>query len=379
MDINGSSISPKDFLTQAELKYGKKWGGWIKWGSIAGGVLLFAALGPTISVLLSTAIAVVGKLAVLGVIAVIVALLGAFFTNPTIQASIRDQWAGLIKSIAKDGVKINVIDRLQAYADEYLQGKLNYVHEVTDFIRGNWNHLKDQIEQMGAQLEQARAEAAFRLKRSCLNVKTNQWKTDSQGVEDRDEFTLSSQNINMLQESVGRLQKMNNRYELFMALLEKCGRVFDLSIRRTRSIVQVAVEEFKATNELGEATDAISGVIEGSDARTQLFNATMDYVNDVIATNVAKADGFVNRISSTIRSTDVQSDIAQEQLMRELSTMDDQTDAAISSLQSPQLSKQDLLSRVSGASGATVATNVSATMSSGDAKYAELLKKVRKN
>lgn len=373
------STSPKEFLTQAELKYGKNVARLIKLAMFGAGGALLWVVGPGILALLTLATAIVGQAIVLGGLLAFVFSLYMFFTNSRIRAMIRDQWAGLIESCIQAGIKVNPIARLNAYVDEYLQGKLNLVKKALDFIRARSNWHTDQIEKKSAELGNLITQAAHRKKRS-FNEEAETWKNTAAAQEDREEFVLLSDQIVLLKQSLERLEKMGKRFELFMTLLEKQERAFDLSIRKTRSIVRTSSDEYEASQNMAAVTEAMSGVMNNTDERTRIFNATLEYVAQEIASNVAKVENDFDRTRSIIASADLQSEVAEEQLLAELSAMGDRTDAAISNLESKgATSVQDMVSRVRGADSVGVATQVASTMPSGSRKYEELIRKVRRN
>lgn len=370
------TISPKDFLTQAEQSYGKGAAWVIKTALALGAAGLLWVAGPAILAFLSLMTAIVGQAIVLGSLVGVVFIAYMFFSNPRIRAMLHDQWDGLIRSIVTSSIIINPIDRLNAYADEYLQGKIDSVHNVQDFIKGKQKAHMDLVEQKTHELDQKREEAAVRSKRSCPDGEN--WKATQQGVMDHEEFRNLSEEIGQLTQFLARLEKMGKRYDVFVAMLDKCEHAFGLSIRKTRGTVKMATEEFEATQGMVDATQAVSGVVNETDERTKVFNLTLEYVSTQIAGSVAQVESNFDRMRTYLGSADIQSDISEQRLMSELNDMDGKTDAAISRLDESQpTTLQDMASRVAGLHSSNVQSSVGASTPSGDRKYEGIRRKLQ--
>ncbi|HEY4506578.1 MAG TPA: hypothetical protein VJH71_00190 [Candidatus Paceibacterota bacterium] len=362
-----TSTSPKDFVTQAEQKYGKKAGLAIKILLGMLGIFAIASFGPTVVAALETVRQIVTEAVFLSGMFAAILLLFAFVK--AMWPVIVDQYHGIIKKLTKVAITINPIERLEAYANEYLNSRLEMVDQSVDFVRAKKNEQADRKEKMEGQLEEA-VESARALQ--SRNYVSGKW-TNEEAAET---FRMLSERIDMFRNTLAKYEKMDKRYELFMALLTKIRRAFDMSIQRTRFTVEMVSNEFEAARSMAVTTQVVGGVVQGTDERTLLANQTLAYVNQSIAHDIARVEGFFERTREFIQTAALQGDVAEDRLLTELNSMSAETDQAIVNLEGAG-SGAEVVERVRALSSMDSAS-VRASMPSGDRKYQDLLRRVRK-
>lgn len=280
------------------------------------GWVLYQVL-PFLNKLLTWSMEAIGRMMVIGIMLVVALILWQIFTSKTFWAQVWYIRTILFRKITKLIVRVNPIETINAYVNEFLGEQLATVQGAVAKVLGAKEELKKDIDDYQNQVNEW-VEQANALKNRFYNSNHNQWVDEGGTNEDHHgEFIILSNQITMyngqLKKSRARLEKL----ELYCAIMQKMAKALNFQIRNIRFFAEMLEKDYEQTQKMAIATEAASSVL-GGNIKTDIYNEAVDYVKGQIADFTGKVDEFVNRAPEFLNAPDLENMAGEDRLMRAL-------------------------------------------------------------
>lgn len=302
----------------------KFWGGLVTAGLVILAGMIFYSIAPFILTLLGMAIAVIGKLIVLGALAVVVAVILAIALNPRTWELINYQYAILARKITKAMVRMDPVEVLRAYSHEFLERKLAIFVEKLTIVKQQVVKLLRLINDNKQRRDEAFDEAAS-LKQQSYDEGTKSWASE----DDQNAFRLRSQEVMQRDASNERLTAQCDRLQLLEKVLTKFQRAFKYKIDEIQLWVEIYGSEYEALKGAAEAgQEAMSVVVP--DEKKKIFDLTVETMRDDMAMFQGQFETALDLAGQMTSSMDIKGGAAEMKVMAALQQLDTNADALIS-------------------------------------------------
>jgi len=294
------------------------------WGNF--GVFLLLALlvgvfyvsAPFLLKLLTMAIAIAGKMVVLGGLVALVALLWFFLSSKKFRAILWYLRAKFYRKFTMLMVKSGPLDIIYAYVNEYLQEKLDTIREAADHVYGIRNEIKQNIDNYTEQIKE-RIQQADSLK--SRYYKNNQWTDDDK----RFQFQKISSEAGMLQTNLDKSQKRFERAEKYCQIMKKMQQAFEFYRDKTKFFADTLSADYREAQAMAKATQATSSAL-GGDPRSDIYEMSVKYVQNQIALFTGQVDRFMQVAPQFLAEPELADMVSEDAMMKTLNQWDRTTD-----------------------------------------------------
>lgn len=312
----------------------EKLGGYILTAAILGGLTFL--VGPFILPSVVSTLGLINQsfsyLIAIMIKAGLMGLVGFIITRPrfwTIGAHLSHSIGKFISDIV---IRMNPVERAQHYANEYLDAQRQKIHAKERKVRGIYDKLKKNVEDLTDRCEQIAAELRT------LKVRHHngqQWNSER----NEDTFRRLSLEYDTKQGSLKRLQALLEVTDNRLKFLKKALRAYDYFIDSIRIIVDAVTAEYEMTKATAEAVRGIEEVVSGSSDQARFFQASMAVLASEIADFNAQIDQIMNYGSDMVANAELRGEVAEDKMMRLLSegqSIDHRLDLALARAQESQ-------------------------------------------
>ncbi|MBN2355131.1 hypothetical protein JXO59_03410 [candidate division KSB1 bacterium] len=294
------------------------------WGNFGTFLILLLLAGvfyvsaPYILNLLSLAIAVVGKMIVLGGLVGIAALLWFFLSSKKFRAILWYLRAKFYRKFTMLMVKTGPLDIIYAYVNEYLQEKLETIQSAADHVYGIRNEIRKNIENYTAQIKERIKQADALKSRFYAN---NNWSDDDK----RYQFQKISSEAGMLQTNLDKSQKRFERAEKYCQIMKKMQQAFEFYRDKTKFFADTLTADYREAQAMAKATQATSSVF-GGDPRSDIYEMSVKYVQNQIALFTGQVDRFMEVAPKFMAEPEIHDMVSEDAMMKTLEQWDKATD-----------------------------------------------------
>lgn len=267
-----------------------------------------------INEILLVATDVVGNAIMLIVLAFIAMVMLWFAFNPRTWTMLFYTGHRVMNAMTKSMIKSDPIGMMRTFAEVYLQKKLDQIIAKLNVVKAARRKVADTVERNLERIRDLNDQARVLHSRS-FDETNEVWKNE----EDLQLFREHSMNADILESSTSKLQKQLDRLDLYVAVLEKFTRAFESRKRNTQFLVDVLSTEYEATKATAEAGAAV-GALFGSDDHKRVFDMSVEYVREQVATYITAADTALSFTKGFTQEMDLKGDVAEKRMLDELSS-----------------------------------------------------------
>jgi hypothetical protein len=296
----------------------KSWGNFGMLMLIVALVSGFYVAAPFLLSLLGMAIAVVGKMIVLGVLAALAALLWFLFSSKQFRAILWFWRAKFYRWFTSLMIKSGPLDVIYAYVNEYLGEKLDTIREAADRVYGIRNEIQQNIENYQTQIRE-RMQQAETLKSRFY--KSNKWVDEDK----RYQFQKISSEAGMLQTNLDKSSKRFERAEKYCQIMKKMQQAFEFYRDKTKFFADTLSADYREAQAMAKATQATSSVL-GGDAHSDIYEMSVKYVQGQIALFTGQVDRFMQVAPQFMAEPELHDMVSEDAMMKTLDQWDKASD-----------------------------------------------------
>jgi hypothetical protein len=312
------SLPGADKVNTFISKKEKVWGNFGALLVIAALALAFYAIAPFLLSLLSMAIAIVGKMIVLGVLVGLAAILWFLFSSKKFHAILWYWRARFYRKFTMLMIKTGPLEVIYAYVNEYLGEKLETIRVAADRVYGIRNEIKQNIDNYQAQIRERIQQADA--------LKSRYYKNDQWGDEDkRYQFQKISSEAGMLQGNLEKSEKRFERAEKYCQIMKKMQQAFEFYRDKTKFFADTLSADYREAQAMAKATQATSSVL-GGDARVDIYEQSVKYVQNQIALFTGQVDRFMQVAPQFLAEPEIHDMVSEDNMMKTLDQWDVATD-----------------------------------------------------
>ncbi len=278
----------------------------------------FYAAAPFLLSLLGMAIAVVGKMIVLGVLAAVAALMWFVFSSKKFHAILWFWRAKFYRWFTSLMIKSGPLDVIYAYVNEYLGEKLDTIREAADRVYGIRNEIQQNIEKYQTQIRE-RMQQAETLKNRFY--KNNQWIDEDK----RFAFQKISSEAGMLQTNLDKSNKRFERAQKYCQIMKKMQQAFEFYRDKTKFFADTLAADYREAQAMAKATQATSSVL-GGDAHSDIYEMSVKYVQSQIALFTGQVDRFMQVAPQFMAEPELHDMVSEDAMMKTLDQWDKASD-----------------------------------------------------
>jgi hypothetical protein len=312
------------------------------------GLVALSAVLPGINLFLGNVITMIGKAwtiaAMLGTTALVIWVAMAKRTHTLAKIL----FSKISRAVTKLFIKYGPTTILDIYVDEHLVKKAQDTSRAINTVKAQLEIVSNTIDE-NAETMQENTQFADTLRRRYYDERgTKKWKQftldglppDAQG-KDRLSLMLqkagnpelvfrqlSAHNL-ALERSNKNLQKQQLRLTTYVTILDKFKQAFDYRITVVKNFCDVLTREYNAMMASAAAAQSMAALF-GTDDMKQVFEMTVNYMQNRIANFTTTVDSFITENMPVVMKMELEGDVSEDQLMQRLNEMDKKADDLIS-------------------------------------------------
>jgi len=223
----------------------------------------------------------------------------------------------ITRATSKVMLRIGGIERLEAYAQEYLGAKMQLVVNALNTITTERKVSEKRIAEYEDRIADAR-EKADAIRSKYFDKAAQQWKNpDAQS-----EFQKLAMQVQMWEQSLKKFRAQLKRIQLQEELCKKFQRGYGFYIDMIRSAVENLRAEWEASRGMAQASQAISSTVGEGDDFTRFFNEGVEFFQRDIARFEATVENFMTIMPEFTRGVDMAEETSEAKLLAQLETLD---------------------------------------------------------
>ena len=273
--------------------------------AVAAGGLIWAL--PWISMMLGTAIAVFGKLMVLGAMAAVCFILLTFASSTTCHLIFRNLSRKLLSLVIDNdpiGVMKTIIEKLKSKKEE-MDKNISQLRGTISVIEG----------------KAAKAQAGYDDAMRSANV------ARSKGAVAQ--FSLKAKSADRMEKSTTTYQQMAARMTVLYRALKKYQEATEITIIDMTEEVAVKSDERDSIIAANKAMNGAMSILKGAGPEMDIFNEAMEFTVKDSLMKVGEIEDFMLTTKSIIEGMDLQQGVYDEKAMEKLAAWEAKADSLV--------------------------------------------------